>query len=125
MRLIDNGERINLISDDKITPHIIHENKIIKQNLIAIQRTEIIQIIRNINKKYNRKLSKIEHQQVMRKISNKINRRLTPDERDLINERLIGGHKKADRNKSFVNKAGIKYIYKEGIGMVRDMESLK
>lgn len=122
MRLIDNGDRINFIPDNRITFQIIKEDKIIKNNFIAIQRAQILQLVKDINKKFNRKLTKLEHQQIMRKISNKIGRKLTSNDRDLINKRLIGGQTRIEKNKDIKTKGGIIYEYKEGIGMARKLE---
>lgn len=124
MGLIDNGERINLILEKEIiTPAIIKQNKIIKINLIAIQRAQIIQLVKDINKKFNRKLTKLEHQQFMKKVSKKIERKLNHEDRNLINSRLIGGQTIEARNKDIKSKGGIVFTYKEGIGMARVLEA--
>jgi len=122
MRLIDNGDRIKVIPDNRITFQIIKEDKIIKNNLVAIQRTQIIQAVKDINKKYGRKLTRNERETFLQKLSKKIGRKLTMDDRNLINERLIGGRKREDKNKDIKTKGGIIYRYKEGIGMARVLE---
>lgn len=125
MKFSDNGERIIFQEDIKITSTIIKQNKIIHQNLIAIQRAQIIQAVKDINKKFGRKLTRNERELFLRRLSKKIGRKLLKEDYALINERLIGGRKREDTNKDIKTKGGIIFQYKEGLGMVRVLECAK
>jgi hypothetical protein len=122
MKFTDEGNRIIFQDDTKITPATIKENKIIKINLTTIQRAQIIQAVKNINKKYGRKLIRVERELFLRRLSKKLGRKLLKEDYAIINERLIEGRKREDTNKDIKTKGGIIFGYKEGIGMVRVLE---
>jgi hypothetical protein len=122
MKFFDNGDRITVISDNRITFKNIKEDKIIKNNLIAIEKTQILQAVKDINKKFGRKLTRNEREKFLRKISSKINRKLISEDYDLINEHLISGRKRTEKNKDIKTEKGIIFEYKSGIGMARKLE---
>jgi hypothetical protein len=64
-------------------------NEIIKKNVETIHRKIIIQDIRNINLKFNRKLTSLEREELCKKIEKKIDRKLKKDDYILINDRLL------------------------------------
>lgn len=88
--LKDNGERIE--EDTKIKSVAFSDFKrikIIDKNMTSIQRTIILQCIKDSNKKYGRKLNKIERRALINKIKEKIKRPLNEEDFNLLNERLL------------------------------------